>query len=98
MTCFSQPPGYEQVANAYHSPEETSSPSSNSTKAHENDDTRKEGSKDNYVLLDTKEVKFSQSRRWRYLLNGNGWLWEILAMYVLMGSRSRTTLLTTFLF
>jgi hypothetical protein len=71
MTCFSHPPGYEQVANAYHSPEETSSPSSNSTKAQKNDDKGKEEAKDNFVLLDTKEVIFNQRRRWQYLPNGD---------------------------
>jgi hypothetical protein len=90
MSRFSQPPSYEQVANADQIPEERSSLCSDSTKVQRNEDEGKVDFKDDSVLIDVKEPTSDQKGRWRCLPTGDGWLWEILAMYVSCESKFGT--------
>jgi hypothetical protein len=87
MSRFSQPPSYEQVANADHVVEQRTSLCSDSTKVQKNEDEGKVEFKDDSVLIDVKEPTSSKRGRWRWLPTGDGWLWEILAMCVFYESK-----------
>jgi hypothetical protein len=90
MSHFSHPPMYEQVATADHALEMSPLSSSAKNYVSMNQEQANEDSKHDFMSVGKKAGaaegigKGATTCRWRgrgrLLPNGNGWLWEILAM------------------